>query len=202
MMGQKTGEDRMRHNSAATARQPRSDSVRNRERLLLAAAAVFSAGSTKASLEAVAKRAGVGIGTLYRHFPTREALFEAVYRHEVDQLAELAEQLAGEADPVAALSRWLHANVRLVATKKGMLAGLALAANSSSELYAYSFDRLTKAVGILLRRAIKSGKIRPDIKPEELLRALVGMCYLHNQPGWQRTVLRLVDIFVDGLRRR
>jgi AcrR family transcriptional regulator len=192
----------MRHDAAATARQPRSDSVRNRERLLQAAAAVFSAGGTKASLEAVAKRASVGIGTLYRHFPTREALFEAVYRHEVDQLGELAEQLAGEADPVAALRRWLHANVRLVATKKGMLAGLALAANSSSELYAYSFDRLTKAVGSLLRRAIKSGNIRPDIRPEELLRALVGMCYLHNQPGWQRSVLRLVDIFVDGLRRR
>ena len=83
-----------------------------------------------------------------------------------------------------------------------MLAGLALAANSSSELYAYSFDRLTKAVGSLLRRSVKTGEIRPDIKPEELLRALVGMCYLHDQPGWQRTVLRLVDIFLDGLRRR
>jgi AcrR family transcriptional regulator len=167
-----------------------------------AAAAVFSAGGTNASLEAVAKRAGVGIGTLYRHFPTREALFEAVYRHEVDQLAALAEQLAGEADPVKALRHWLHANVRLVATKKGMLAALALAAHTRSELYAYSFDRLTKAVGALLRRAVKAGAIRPDIKPEELLRALVGMCYLHDQPGWQRTVLRLVDIFVDGMRRR
>jgi AcrR family transcriptional regulator len=187
--------------SAAAARRPRSDSLRNRELLMQAAAAVFSAGGTNASLEAVAKRAGVGIGTLYRHFPTREALFEAVYRHEVDQLAALAEQLAGEADPVKALRHWLHANVRLVATKKGMLAALALAAYTRSELYAYSFDRLTKAVGALLRRAVKAGAIRPDIKPEELLRALVGMCYLHDQPGWQRTVLRLVDIFVDGMRR-
>jgi len=187
--------------SAAAARRPRSDSLRNRELLMQAAAAVFSAGGTNASLEAVAKRAGVGIGTLYRHFPTREALFEAVYRHEVDQLAALAEQLAGEADPVKALRHWLHANVRLVATKKGMLAALALAAHTRSELYAYSFDRLTKAVGALLRRAVKAGAIRPDIKPEELLRALVGMCYLHDQPGWQRTVLRLVDIFVDGMRR-
>ena len=192
----------MRHDSAATARRPRSDSLRNRDRLLQAAAAVFGAGGGNASLGAVAKRAGVGIGTLYRHFPTREALFEAVYRHEVDQLADLAERLMGEADTVEALRHWLRANVRLVATKKGMLAGLALAANSSSELYAYSFDRLTKAVGSLLRRAVKAGEIRPDIKPEELLRALVGMCYLHDQPGWQRTVLRLVDIFLDGLRRR
>jgi len=192
----------MRAGSAKTARRLRSDSIRNRERLLEAAAAVFSAGGPEASLEAVAKRAGVGIGTLYRHFPTREALFEAVYRHEVDQLAALAEQLATDAAPVDALRRWLHANVQLVATKRGMLAALALAVHGPSELYAYSFERLTKAIGTLLRRAVKAGDIRADIKPEELLRALVGMCYMHDQPGWQRSVLRLVDIFVDGLRAR
>ena len=184
-------------------RRPRSDAIRNRELLLDAAAAVFSAGGPDASLEAVAKRAGVGIGTLYRHFPTRESLFEAVYRHEVDQLSELAEQLGREASPVEALRRWLHANVRLVATKKGMLAALALAANPPSELFAYSFDRLTKAVGSLLDHAKKAGEIRSDITPEELLTALVGICYnMYNKPDWQKTVLRLVDIFVDGLRKR
>src|SRR5215475_12675302 len=109
-------------------RKPRADAVRNRDRLLEAAKAVFSAGGGEASLEAVARKAGVGIGTLYRHFPTREALFEAVYRHEVDQLSELAERLALEEAPVDALRHWLHANVRLVATKKGMLEALALAA--------------------------------------------------------------------------
>jgi AcrR family transcriptional regulator len=201
MIGNGIRGKRMRHDSAKAARRTRSDSIRNRERLLQAAAAVFSAGGPNASLEAVAKRAGVGIGTLYRHFPTREALFEAVYRREVDQLGELAEKLAGDAEPVDALRRWLHANVRLVATKKGMLAALALAAGSS-ELYAYSFDRLKKAVSTLLRRAIKARDVRPDIKPEELLRALIGMCYMHDQSGWQRTVIRLVDIFVDGLRVR
>lgn len=190
-----------RKKPAKAARRLRSDSIRNRELLLEAAAAVFSAGGPGASLEAVAKRAGVGIGTLYRHFPTREALFEAVYRHEVDQLGELAERLATEGTPLDALRRWLHANVQLVATKKGMLAALALAAGPS-ELYAYSFDRLKKAVGSLLRRAINAGDIRSDIKPDELLRALVGMCYMHDQPGWQRSVLHLVDIFVDGLRVR
>lgn len=192
----------MRAHPAKATRRLRSDSIRNRERLLAAAAPVFSAGGPDASLEAVAKRAGVGIGTLYRHFPTREALFEAVYRHEVDQLGELAEQLAAEAAPVDALRRWLHANVQLVATKKGMLAALALAAHGRSELYAYSFERLTKAIGSLLRRAAKAGDIRSDIKPEDLLRALVGMCHMHDQPGWQRSVLHLVDIFVDGLRVR
>src|SRR5258708_34541200 len=133
----------MASQSAATIRKPRADSVRNRERVLEAAKAVFSAGGSDASLETVAKRAGVGLGTLYRHFPTREALFEAVYRREVDQLSELAEQLRSAPEPVDALRRWLKANVKLVATKKGMISALALAVQTSSELYAYSFYRLT-----------------------------------------------------------
>jgi AcrR family transcriptional regulator len=185
--------------SAAIVRKPRADAIRNRERVLEAAKAVFSAGGPKASLEAVARTAGVGIGTLYRHFPTREALFEAVYRREVQQLSELAEQLKSEADPVDALRRWLRSNVEFVATKKGMSAALALAVQSSSELTTFSFERLTKAVGALLDRAVAAGEIRGDISPEDLLRALVGMCYLHDQPGWQKSVVRLLDVFVDGL---
>src|SRR4051812_42762316 len=140
--------------SDKSTRKPRVDALRNRERLLEAAKAVFSAGGAEASLDAVAKRAGVGNGTLYRHFPTREALFEAVYRREVQQLWELAEQLKGEAAPVDALRRWLRSNVEFVATKKGMSAALALVVHRSSDLQAYTFDRLTKAVGALLDRAI------------------------------------------------
>src|SRR6476646_3242327 len=192
----------MKQDSAANARKPRADAVRNRERVLESAKAIFSAGGADASLEAVARHAGVGIGTLYRHFPTREALFEAVYRREVEQLGELAEDLKSEADPVEALHRWLRSNVEFVATKKGMSAALALAVHGSSELYAYTFDRLTNAVGALLDRAVAAGEIRSDIGPEDLLRALAGMCYMHDQPGWQATVLRLVDVFVDGLRIR
>jgi AcrR family transcriptional regulator len=190
----------MAEQSEEAVRRPRADAVRNRERVLEAAKAVFSGGGSDASLEAVAKRAGVGIGTLYRHFPTREDLFEAVYRREVEQLGELAEQLKNEAAPVDALRRWLRSNVELVATKKGMIAALAVAVQGSSELYAYSFDRLTKAIGTLLDRAVAAGEIRSDISPEDVLRALVGMCYMHDQPGWQTTVLRLLDVFVDGLR--
>lgn len=185
--------------SSNTKRPPRADSIRNRERVLEAAKAVFSAGGPDASLEAVARHAGVGIGTLYRHFPTREALFEAVYRHEVEQLAELAETLKTGAEPVEALRCWLRANVEFVATKKGMSAALALAAHSSSELSAYSSDRLTKAVGGLLERAIAAGDVRADISPGDLLRALIGMCYMQDQPGWQASVLRLLDVVVDGL---
>src|ERR1700749_1031709 len=151
--------------SAKSSRKPRADALRNRERVLEAAKAVFSAGRPDASLEAVAREAGVGIGTLYRHFPTREALYEAVYRREVEQLSELAEELKGEPAPVEALRRWLRSNVEFVATKKGMAAALALAAGPPSELTAFSYARLTKAVGVLIERAVAAGEIRADVGP-------------------------------------
>jgi AcrR family transcriptional regulator len=188
--------------TAKTRRKPRADSIRNREILLEAATQIFSAGGPQASLEAVARQAGVGIGTLYRHFPTREALFEAVYRHEVDHLGELAELLARESDPVEALRKWLHANVRLVATKKGMVEALQLVAHGSSELKAYSFERMSNAIGLLLDRGVAAGEIRSDISPEDLLRTLVGIFYSQGTADWQPAALRLVDVFVDGLRMR
>ena len=190
----------MRDKSEPAVRRPRADAVRNRERVLEAAKLVFSAGGPEASLEAVARQAGVGTGTLYRHFPTRQALFEAVYRREVEQLCDLADQLAIGADPVEALRRWMRSNVAFVATKKGMVAALALTMHASSDLTVYSAGRLTRAVGALLDRAVAAGVIRSDIGPADLLRALVGMCYLHDQPGWQDSVLRLVDVLVDGLK--
>jgi AcrR family transcriptional regulator len=182
------------------SRKPRADGLRNREKVLEAAKTVFSAGGPDASLEAVAREAGVGIGTLYRHFPTREALYEAVYRREVEQLGELAEELKGEDAPVEALRHWLGANVEFVATKKGMATALALAAGPPSELTAFSYERLTKAIGILLARAVETGEIRGDVSAEDLLRTLVGMCLLHDQPGWQSSVMRMLDVLIDGLR--
>ena len=181
-------------------RKPRADAARNREKVLEAAKAVFSVGGPDASLEAVAKAAGVGIGTLYRHFPTRQALFEAVYRREVQQLTDLAETLSGEASPAEALRLWLRSNVEFVATKKGMSTALALAVDAGSELTTSSVERLTDAVGSLLDRAAQAGEIRDDIGAEDVLRALIGMCYMHDRPGWQASVLRLLDVFVDGLR--
>jgi AcrR family transcriptional regulator len=184
------------------ARKPRADALRNRDRLLDAARTVFSAGGREASLEAVAHAAGVGIGTLYRHFPTRETLFDAVYRHEVEQLADLAERLKKETRPIDALRQWLHSVVKFVATKKGMSTALALAISKDSDLVSYSSDRLTRAIGVLSEQAVAAGEIRSDVSPEDLLRAIVGMCYTHDQPGWQKNVLRLVDVFIDGLRNR
>lgn len=187
---------------AKPARKPRADSVRNRERVLEAAKAVFAEGGPAASLEGVARRAGVGIGTLYRHFPTRQALFEAVYRREVEQLVDLAEQLVTGLPPLEALRRWMHANVEFVATKKGMSAALAVAVHASSDLTASSMDRLGRALETLLRRAVKTGAIRDDVSAEDILRTIVGLCYTHDKPGWQGHVLRLVDVFIDGMRRR
>ena len=158
LQGARQREKRNGTSTLGNRAQTRADALRNRERLLEAAKAVFSAGGAEASLDAVAKRAGVGIGTLYRHFPTRESLFEAVYRREVQQLWELAEQLKGEGKPVDALRRWLRSNVEFVATKKGMSAALALAVHRSSDLHAYTLDRLTKAVGAARPR----GRCRRD----------------------------------------
>lgn len=184
-----------------TNRKPRTDAIRNRQRVLDAAKAVFSQGGPEASLAAVARHAGVGIGTLYRHFPTREALFEAVYRREVGQLVELAGRLETQTTPLEALRRWMQAGVEFMATKKGMAAALAVAAHSSSDLAAYSIDQLTMALRELLQRAVAAGELCADIDPEDLLRALVGMCYLQDRPGWQAKVLHLVDIFLEGLRQ-
>ncbi len=183
-------------------RKPRADALRNRERLLEAARTVFSAGGPEASLEAVAHKAGVGIGTLYRHFPTREALFEAVYRLEVQQLADLAERLKKKGRPIEALREWVHSVVKFVATKKGMSTALALAVAKDSDLVSYSADRLTQAVGLLLHQATEAGELRSDVSAEDLLHAIVGMCYAYDQPGWQKNVVRLLDIFIDGLRSR
>jgi AcrR family transcriptional regulator len=188
--------------SAKSARRERSDAIQNRERIVEAATRVFSAGGRQAKLDAVAREAGVGIGTLYRHFPTREALFEAVYRHEVDHLAELARRLAQESDPVEALREWVHANVRLAATKKGMVEALQLGAHGSSELKAYSFERLTSALTLLLERGVAAGELRADITAEDLLRTVVGILYAEGGADWPTSALRIVDVFVDGLRKR
>lgn len=185
---------------ARSPRKPRADAERNRERLLDAASAVFNPGRADASLDAVARQAGVGIGTLYRHFPTREALFEAVYRREVQQLVTLAEQLRHDPSPLCAVRRWVHALVGFIAIKKGMSAALAVVAQSSSKLAVCMLEQMVQALDGLLRRAVAGGQIRGDVGAEEILRALVGICYMQDGPDWQRNVLRVADVFIDGLR--
>lgn len=185
-------------------RKPRSDGLRNRERLIEAAKDVLGHGGPGASLEAVARQAGVGIGTLYRHFPTREALFQAVYRHEVEQLVKLAAELEGRADGVEALRAWMHANVALVATKRGLLGALSVVTTDESKaMYSELMVRMTQAVERLLQRAKAEAALRPDITADDLLRTMYALCYAGQpEPGWETRVLRLLDIFIDGLTVR
>jgi AcrR family transcriptional regulator len=189
----------MADQTARNLRKPRADAGRNRERVLGAASEVFNTAGAEASLEAVAQWAGVGIGTLYRHFPTREALFEAVYRREVQQLVNLAEQLSDAPSPLEAIRRWVHALVGFVAVKKGALAALAVVAQSRSKLASGMMEQMVQALGGLLQRATDKGEIRSDVGAEEILRALLGICYMQDPPDWQRNVVRLTDVFIDGL---
>jgi AcrR family transcriptional regulator len=192
----------MGHETQKTARKPRADALRNREKLLDSAGRVFSSGGPGASLEAVARGAGVGIGTLYRHFPTREALFQAVYRHEVDELVALSARLAAEGPPLDALRRWLHAAVRMVATKRGMIAALTPVLDGADPVFTEQPARMRAAAGDLMRIAVAEGALRRDVTPEDLMRAVIGICHAGDRDGWQETAIRLIDIFVDGLRAR
>jgi len=186
--------------TAKPHRGPRADAVRNRERLLEAAKAAFGKTGIEVSLEEIARRAGVGIATLYRNFPTRDAIVEAVYRREVQHMADMATRLLDEMSPGEALHEWLRLSVEFVATKKGMASALGSIANADTELYAYSAERLTQTVNRLVRHAAESGDIRPDVDPADILRALTGFVYGSEHPGWEASTLRLIDILMDGLR--
>lgn len=185
-------------------RKPRSDAARNRESLIEAAKKVLAGGGPAASLEAVAREAGVGIGTLYRHFPTREALFQAVYRYEVDQLVERANTLEVQMSATDALRGWLHALVDLVETKRGLLGTLALTPTEGSKaMYAEVSQHLQLAVGRLVAAAIRDGAVRPDITSDDLLSTVYAIGYAKPAgPEWKRQVLRVIDIFLEGIRIR
>ncbi|WP_299648338.1 TetR/AcrR family transcriptional regulator [uncultured Jannaschia sp.] len=168
-----------------------------------AAKDVLGRGGPDASLEAVARQANVGIGTLYRHFPNREALFHAVFRRDLQDLVEMAEGLDPSGDPLAALRGWLHANVALIETKRGMLGALSLVmTEESKQAYAEDSDRISAAVNRLLARAAANGQIREGVTADDLLQTMYALCYAREPgPDWRQQVLRLLDIFVDGLKR-
>jgi AcrR family transcriptional regulator len=184
----------------AAGRKPRADSQRNRERLLEAAKAGFAEVGAEVSLEEVARRAGVGIGTLYRHFPTRDALVEAVYRREVEQLGEAARRLSDSAEPQAALHQWMRLFVDYIGAKRLIAPALGTLAGGPSAIYAASGMTITEATTLLVTRAREAGQIRADTDPEDVLRALVGFAYGSDKPGWQDSALRLIDILMAGLK--
>jgi AcrR family transcriptional regulator len=182
------------------SRKPRADGQRNRERLIEVAKAAFADVGADVSLEEIARRAGVGIGTLYRHFPTRDAIVEAVYRREVQQLAASAERLLATQPAGAALHQWMRLFVDYIATKKVIAQALSSIVGGTTDLYAASGVLISDAMTLLVTRATAAGDIRADADPSDLLRALVGFTYAALGPGWQASALRLIDILMDGLR--
>jgi AcrR family transcriptional regulator len=174
----------------------RADAARNRQKLIEAAGDAFADSGTDVSLEAVAKRAGVGIGTLYRHFPTRDALVEAVYRNEVAQLSAAASELLAEHPADRALAEWMKRFAAYMAAKRGMADALQSVVASNSELFAETRSQMVAAVEQLLEAGIEAGKVRPDANADDVLRAMsaVKMIDDHEQAA------RVLALLVDGLR--
>ena len=184
------------------ARKPRADSTRNRQLLIDAAKSGFAELGLNVSLEEIARRAGVGIGTLYRNFPSREAIVEAVYRREVELLADAVPHLLETWPAAEALHKWMHLFVDYIATKRLIAPSLGTATVRTSPLYATSAELIKGALATLVKRAVASGEVRKDIDPADLLRAMVGVSYGNPDAGWEASARRLIDILMDGLRRK
>jgi AcrR family transcriptional regulator len=174
----------------------RADARRNREKLLAAAASAFAEAGTDASLEAIAKRAGVGIGTLYRHFPTREALIAAAYANELDRLCESAPRWLAAHPPDVALAKWMDGFVEYAAAKRGMKSALREVGASESAVFAGARAKLLEAIALLLAAGVDAGTLRSDVDADDVLRAM-GSVWLVDDPEQARTLLRLL---MDGLR--
>ncbi len=182
------------------ARPKRADARRNHDLLVSTGASMFEERGIDAPLEEIARRAGVGIGTLYRHFPTRDALIEAVYRREVELLCSGVDQLLVDSPPDVALADWMRSFAVYVARKRGMAMALKSVLGSESELFAESHRRIQEAIATLVAAAVGAGTIRSDVDPADLLRAMGGICMAADTPGWAERTGRLVDLLMDGLR--
>lgn len=185
------------------SRPLRADARRNRDSLVAAATAAFTTQGVEASLEDIAAEAGVGIGTLYRHFPTRAVLIEAVYRSELERLCDAAATLLAERAPDEALAEWMQRFVAHVAAKRGMAQALKSAVASgdgSSELFAYAHQRIRTAAGQLLAAASAAGLVRADVEATDLVRAMSGICLGSDLSASTEQARRLVALLMDGLR--
>jgi AcrR family transcriptional regulator len=181
-------------------RKPRADAQRNRERILKIARKAFTRSGANISLDDVAKQAGVGAGTLYRHFPTREALLEAVYRSEVEKLAAAERELSAKLPPAEALRAWMLLFIKYIAAKQIIAPALNSLVGGHSKVFEATGHQVKGAIHALVERAIESGDMRPDIDPVDLLRALIGVSNVASGPDWQQSARRLVDILILGSR--
>jgi AcrR family transcriptional regulator len=179
----------------------RADAQRNRDRLLDAAVHAFSqAGAAEVTLDAIAKEAGVGIGTLYRHFPTREALVEAAYRNELARLCEAAPELLATMPPDQALRQWMDRFVDYMTTKRGMADALRAVVASGGNPFAESLDRLTAAVTALTKAGATAGTVRSDVDPRDVVTSLSGVTLAAGAPDQRDRAGRMLDLLMDGLR--
>lgn len=187
--------------SKPAPRKPRADAQRNRERILELAKRAFTRAGGNINLDELAKEAGVGPGTLYRHFPTRDALLEAVYRSEVEKLAAAERKFAETLPPVEALRAWMLLFVDYIAAKQIIAPALNTMVGGPSKVFEATGHMVKGAIAALVKRAIESGDIRPDLEPFDLLRALVGVSNVASTPDWPQSARRLVDILITGSRR-
>jgi AcrR family transcriptional regulator len=185
--------------TTAGARPLRADAQRNRDKLLAAATAAFATDGEGVALDTIAARAGVGIGTLYRHFPTREALVVAAYQHEVDALCAAAADLLATLPPDEALRAWVDRFADYIATKRAMGDALRSAA-SDSPLFADTRERILGALRLLLGAGAAAGTLRADVDPRDVMRVMNGIWYLPAGPEWREDVGRMLDLVIDGLR--
>jgi AcrR family transcriptional regulator len=176
------------------------DAQRNRERILEVAKVAFTRSGASTGLDDIAKQAGVGPGTLYRHFPTREELLQAVYRSELEKLAAAERKLAETMTPIEALRAWLLLFIDAIAAKALIAPALNTLLGDHKKAFAASYAQMQEAIRSLVKRAIKSGDIRKDLDAMDLLRALVGVANVTTSPDWQQSARRLVDILVTGSR--
>ena len=181
-------------------RKPRADAQRNRVRILEVAKEAFTRSGANASLDDIANQADVGPGTLYRHFPSRDALLEAVYQTEVEKLAATEGEFARTMAPIEALRAWMLLFIDYIATKKIIAPALNALIGGPSKVVEASLAQIHEAIRALVNRAIKSGDLREDVEPIDLLKALVGVAFTSSSPDWQQSARRLVDILIIGSR--
>jgi AcrR family transcriptional regulator len=179
----------------------RADARRNREKLLAAAVELFADAGQEVPLETIAERAGVGIGTLYRHFPTRESLAEAAYRNEVQRLCDAAGELLAERSPEDALAEWMDRFVTYVAAKRSMAGMLqSVIASSDASLYTAARGQMAAAITMLIEAAERAGTIRADVEPDDVLRVMSGIWLVSDGPDWSERSRRMLELLMDGLR--
>lgn len=186
--------------TAAAVKPLRVDAQRNRDRLLEVAVQAFSAGGPEPTLESIAAEAGVGIGTLYRHFPTREALVEEAYRSELARLCDAASELLAGLPADRALREWMDRFVAYMTTKRGMAEALRAVIASGGNPFAESRARLAAAVAVLLEAGSAAGVLRADAAAGDVLTMLSGVSLAAGEPSAREQAGRLLDLLMDGLR--